>query len=65
MKMTGHRTESVYRCYAIVAASDLYEAGRKLAALGEALSDSFGPFKLQSPDERRLSARKTGGLDGT
>lgn len=43
MKMTGHKTESVYRRYAIVAASDLHEAGRKLAALGKAGSDNFGP----------------------
>jgi integrase len=32
MKLTGHRTESVYRRYAIVAESDLREAGAKLAA---------------------------------
>lgn len=34
MKLTGHRTESVYRRYAIVSTSDLREAGDKLAALG-------------------------------
>jgi integrase len=32
MKMTGHRTESIYRRYAIVAEADLREAGLKLAA---------------------------------
>jgi len=32
MKLTGHKTESVYRRYAIVAESDLAEAGQKLTA---------------------------------
>jgi hypothetical protein len=37
MKLTGHKTEAVYRRYAIVAESDLREAGTKLAtALGMA-----------------------------
>ena len=34
MKMTGHKTEAVYRRYAIVSEQDLHEAARKLAALG-------------------------------
>ena len=33
MKLTGHKTESIYRRYAIVAESDLLEAGAKLSAL--------------------------------
>ncbi len=33
MKTTGHKTESIYRRYAIVDESDLREAGEKLAAL--------------------------------
>jgi len=32
MKLTGHKTENVYRRYVIVAESDLLEAGRKLSA---------------------------------
>jgi integrase len=32
MKMTGHKTESIYRRYAIVAESDLTEAGARLSA---------------------------------
>jgi hypothetical protein len=34
MKLVGHKIESVYR-YAIVAESDLREAGTKLSALGD------------------------------
>jgi len=33
MKMTGHKTEAVYRRYAIVSESDLREAAAKLAAV--------------------------------
>jgi integrase len=33
MKMTGHKTESIYRRYAIVSEQDLHEAARKLAAV--------------------------------
>jgi integrase len=33
MKLTGHKTESIYRRYAIVSESDLSEGVRKLAAL--------------------------------
>jgi integrase len=33
MKMTGHKTEAVYRRYAIVSESDLHEAAQKLAAV--------------------------------
>ncbi len=35
MKLTGHKTESVYRRYAIVSESDLSEGVAKLAALHE------------------------------
>ena len=39
MKLIGHKTESIYRRYAIVAESDLKAAGEKLSALGEGLAD--------------------------
>jgi hypothetical protein len=34
MELTSHKTESVYRRYAIVAEADLREGVAKLAALG-------------------------------
>jgi integrase len=43
MKLTGHKTESVYRRYAIVAKSDLAEGVQKLAALHQA--EQGGPRK--------------------
>jgi integrase len=54
MKLTGHKTEAVYRRYAIVAEGDLREAGTKLAAsLGTmsattSSSDSSGDTRLPS-----------------
>ncbi len=38
MKLTGHKTESVYRRYAIVSQSDLEEATRRLDAVAESAS---------------------------
>ncbi len=40
MKLTGHKTETVYRRYAIVSESDLAEGVKKLAALHEAQANS-------------------------
>ena len=34
MKLTGHKTESVYRRYAIVSDSDLQDAARRIARMG-------------------------------
>ena len=61
MKLTGHKTEAVYRRYAIVAESDLREAGTKLAAaLGTAapspsLSDNLGDNSVTVRKGRSLS----------
>jgi hypothetical protein len=61
MKLTGHKTEAVYRRYAIVAESDLREAGTKLGvALGTTpesapLSDNSGDNSVTAPRTRRLS----------
>lgn len=38
MRMVGHKTEAVYRRYAIVSEGDLHEAAQKLAALGAGTS---------------------------
>jgi integrase len=43
MKLTGHKTEAVYRRYAIVSKSDLAEGVQKLAALHQA--EQAGPRK--------------------
>ncbi len=46
MKLTGHKTESVYRRYAIVSKSDLEEAARRLNALEDkSLKVSIGANK--------------------
>jgi len=36
MKLTGHKTESIYRRYAIVSETDLSDGVKKLASLHEA-----------------------------
>ena len=61
MKLTGHKTEAVYRRYAIVAESDLREAGAKLAAMLGAtpatasLSDNSSDNSVTVRKERSLS----------
>ena len=42
MQMVGHKTESVYRRYAIVAEGDLHDAARRLDAVGTLLG-TIGP----------------------
>jgi hypothetical protein len=48
MKLTGHKTEAVYRRYAIVSESDLAEGVAKLAVLHQANLDSAIPPKVVS-----------------
>ena len=49
MKLTGHKTESVYRRYAIVSEADLSEGVEKLAAL----HGSGGTIGAQSAEAGR------------
>jgi hypothetical protein len=61
MKLTGHKTESVYRRYAIVAESDQREGVAKLAALHAAqatASVSVIPLAAVAGDRRRPASRQ-------
>ena len=53
MKLTGHKTENVYRRYAIVAEQDLQEGAAKLAALHESLTAQPAPPKVVAIKSRR------------
>lgn len=55
MKLTGHKTEAVYRRYAITSAADLSEGVAKLAALHGAPSDSRRVLPLRTGTVRAQS----------
>lgn len=55
MKLTGHKTESVYRRYAIVAKADLAEGVQKLARLHAAGAGR--------PRALRVSVAMSGSMD--
>jgi uncharacterized cupin superfamily protein len=58
MKLIGHKTEAVYRHYAIVAETNLREAGTKLAA-------ALGPSTpCRSLGDDSVTARKVRSLNG-
>ena len=58
MKLTGHKTEAVYRRDAIVAESDLRDAGTKLAAMLGTTPESGSPS--DNSGDKSVTARKTG-----
>jgi integrase len=53
MKLTGHKTEAVYRRYAIVAEQDLRDGAAKLAALHESLTAQAVPPKVVGIGSRK------------
>ena len=60
MKLTGHKTEAVYRRYAIVAESDLRDAGTKLATMLGTTRET-GTLS-DNPGDNSVTARKMGRL---
>lgn len=56
MKITGHKTESVYRRYPIVSDADLQEATRKL------MGTNAGTMRASSLDARTQLCEKTSAL---
>ena len=60
MKITGHKTESVYRRYAIVSDSDLREAALKLASANDALQGhNFGHSDQSLLDTYRATTQNS------
>jgi hypothetical protein len=56
MKLTGHKTEAVYRRYAITSAADLKEGVSKLAVLHGAAEGSAGVLPFAKGTIRAQSA---------
>ena len=56
MKLTGHKTEAVYRRYAITSAADLSEGVAKLATLHGAPKGSPGVIPIETGTKRAQSA---------
>jgi integrase len=62
MKMVGHKTESIYRRYAIVSESDLREAARKLAAVEQGARNG-GHHGADDQADRSAHGQNTFNLD--
>lgn len=63
MKLTGHKTEAVYRRYAIVSEADLSEAVEKLAAFRQA-HQAGGRTVLPFPARTSTVLAQSGGVNG-
>ena len=61
MKLSGHKTESIYRRYAIVSESDLAEAVAKVAAMREGERRVAG---LDGTDDSRTSTLRAQFAEG-
>lgn len=59
MKLTGHKTEAVYRRYAIVAERDLREAGSKLSAVLQQLAERPTETAVGPPRDTLTPRTKT------
>ena len=62
MKLTGHKTESVYRRYAIVAEADLREGVAKLARLARALAPPVVRLRVVAEAGQAGPCRAIGGF---
>ncbi len=62
MKLTGHKTESVYRRYAIVAPADLVEGVKKLAGLHAVQSTGTRSVVVPFPARSSTELAQSGGM---
>ena len=63
MAMVGHKTEAIYRRYAIVAEADLREAGAKLSALGDhQRGERRRDQRIRDAGPHRREAKETGSM---
>lgn len=57
MEMVGHKTESIYRRYAIVSEGDIQRAGQQLAQLHSQDVPTRGESRRESASARRGTER--------
>jgi hypothetical protein len=64
MKVTGHKTRSVFGRYDITSEEDLAEAARKLQMLAGTISGTIAPPAIELTGKLRKLLRKSGGPPG-